>query len=246
MNRNLTSISRRMIPVFAIAFSGILFTACMKNKNDDSPNVPAAGLLGVNLAPDQNSVVIGLSGNSLTVNPLSFPNYTGGYRSIYPGDRVVESYDYPNSTPFATVTSRFDSGMYYSVYVIGLNGKYRNVVSKDNLDSLSATSGNAYVRYVNGITDSTISPAVSIKAGAINVVDENATYGGVSVFREVSPGDIVISVKNGASVDASRTIAVEARKIYTILLAGVPGATDDAQKVQIRYITNGELTDDSK
>lgn len=246
MTKLLNTVRKSLVPVLAIALSGILFTACLKNKNDDQSNLPVAGLLGVNLAPDQESVVIGLSGNSLTLNPLSFPNYTGGYRNIYPGERTIESYDYPNSTPFATVSSRFDSGMYYSVFVIGLNGKYKNVIAKDNLDSLSATSGNAYVRYVNAITDSTISPNVSIKAGASSIVNESATYGSVSAFKEVTPGDIVIAVKNGTTVDATRTIAVEARKIYTILLAGVPGGTDDSKKVQVRFITNGELTNDSK
>lgn len=246
MSRLLNSLRRIFVPVLAIAVSGVLLTACLKNKDDNNVNIPAAGLLGVNLAPDQQSVVIGLSGNSLTVNPLSFPNYTGGYRNIFPGQRTIDAYDYPNSTPFASVTSTFDSGMYYSVFVIGLNGKYKNVLSKDNLDSLNASSGNAFVRYVNAITDSTISPAVTIKAGTSSVVDETATYGSVSAFKEVAPGDIMIAVKNGSAVDTSRTITVEARKIYTILLAGVPGSTEESKRVQIRYITNGELTDDSK
>ena len=85
---------------------------------------------------------------------------------------------------------------------------------------------------------------MNITAGGNTIVNENATYAGVSQFKAVSPGQISITAKNGANVDASRTIDVAQGKAYTILISGVPGATDDT-KVQIRFIQNGTLTENN-
>ena len=245
MNLFLSRFRRSLIPVFGIIAIAVLFTACMKNK-DDNTNIPVAGLMSFNLAPDQQSVVFSISGNSLNASPLAFTSYSGGYQNIYPGSRTVNAYDYPNNVPLVSVEQNFDQNKYYSVFLLGSLGKYKNVISVDNLDSLSATTGNAYVRYVNAIGDSTISLTVTINAGANSIVNENAAFGDVSEFKAVSPGEISIAAKNSTGVDASRTITVESRKVYTVLLVGTPGASDDLKKVQIRYILNGAVTEDSK
>jgi hypothetical protein len=240
-----SNLRRVIVPVFAIAAAGVLFTACLKNKNDNS-NTPAAGLMAFNLAPDQQSVVITLSGNTLTPSPLGFNNYSGFYQNIYPGSRQIASYDYPNNSPLATSTFNFEVNKYYSVFVTGSGSNYRNVVSVDNFDSLSSTSGNSYIRYVNAIIDSVNTPTVTITAGGNNVVNENAAYASVSEFKSSAPGEVTITVKNGSTIDATRTITIDQKKIYTVLLSGIPGATDDTKKVQIKFIQNGTLTDDSQ
>ena len=226
-----------------IAAAAILLTSCMKNKGDNT-EIPAAGLMALNLAPDQQSVVITLSDNLLTRIPLAYTNYTGGYQNIYIGNRPVESFDYPSDKALATTDVTFEKDKYYSVFVVGANNSYRNVVTVDNFDSLSATSGKAYIRYINAVTDSVNTPVVNITAGGNTIVNENATYAGVSQFKAVSPGQISITAKNGANVDASRTIDAAQGKAYTILISGVPGATDDT-KVQIRFIQNGTLTENN-
>ncbi|HYF30270.1 MAG TPA: DUF4397 domain-containing protein [Chitinophagaceae bacterium] len=238
------SFRRNLFAGIAIVAAAVLFAACTKN-NDNNVDVPAAGLMAVNLAPDQRSVVVTLSGNLLTRTPLSYTSYTGGYQNIYIGNRPVQSFDYPASKPLASVDYEFKDDKYYSVFVVGANNSYRNVVVQDNIDSLSAASGQAYIRYVNAITDSVNTPLVTISAGGNTVVNETATYAGVSEFKAVAPGQLTVAAKNGAAIDASRTIDVAQGRVYTILLSGVPGATDDT-KVQIRFIQNGTLTDDGK
>jgi hypothetical protein len=244
MNKAFSYLRRGLVPVMAMMVAGILFTACLKNK-DDNPDIPAAGLMAFNLAPDQQSVIISLSGSSLTQSPLAYTSYTGVYQPVYAGNRTVAAYDYPNNSPLASAAYNFEQDKYYSVFVTGSNNSYRNVISADNFDSLSASSGNAYVRYINAVTDSVNTPTVTIAAGSNQVVNENAPYAAVSEFKAVTPGQISITVKNNSGVDASRTITVEQKKVYTILLAGVPGATDDTKKVQIRFIQNGTLSDDA-
>lgn len=242
MNKVLFYLRRSLIPVIAVVSAGVLFTACLKDK-DDNPSIPAAGLMSFNLAPDQSALVIRLSGNSLTQTPLAYTSYTGGYQNIYVGNRNIESFDYNNNRQLTSSGYNFEQNKYYSLFITGTNGAYRNIVAVDNFDSLSASSGNAYVRYINAVTDSVNAPTVTIAAGGNNVVNENAAYGAVSEFKAVTPGEISIAVKNNSGVDANRNITVEQKKAYTILLVGVPGTTNDNQKVQIKFIANGTLSD---
>jgi len=219
-----------------------VFTACKKDKADVQP-FPSAGLMTFNLAPDQQSVVVTLSDNLLTRSPLAFTSFSGVYQRVYVGDRSVQSYDYPDNQPLTSTNYNFEDGKYYSLFVVGAQDKYRNVISFDNFDELNANSGNAYIRFVNGITDSVNTQNVTITAAGNSVVNESATYASVGGFKAVAPGEVTITVK-GAGVDATRNINVEQKKVYTVLLAGDPGATGDS-KVQIRFIQNGVLTDEA-
>jgi hypothetical protein len=75
------------------------------------------------------------------------------------------------------------------------------------------------------------------------VINTPAGFSSVSDFVAADPGQVAVSVKNGSNIDASRTISLEQGKVYTVLLAGIPGATDTTKAVQIKYILNGSLTD---
>jgi hypothetical protein len=66
MNKVFSYLRRSMVPVLMVATAGLLFTACLKDKDNNTADVPAAGLMAFNLAPDQQSVVITLSNNTLT------------------------------------------------------------------------------------------------------------------------------------------------------------------------------------
>jgi hypothetical protein len=226
----------------ALLFMGVAFSACNKS-NNDNPDVPVAGLMAVHLAPDVNRASITLSGNTIS-NPLSYNSFTGSYLAIYPGSRDVVSYDYNNGSQLATANFNFEADKYYSVFLVGADTGYRNVVVRDNFDSLSATAGKAYIRYINGIPDAS-SPTVTIASNGSNVVNENAQFASVSDFKEVNAGDVAITVSNGGSINANRTISLEQHKIYTVLLAGLPSGTGD-QAVQIKYITNGLLDENTE
>lgn len=245
MNKVISYLRRGVLPVVGILTAAVLFTACLKDNDNDIADIPAAGLMAFNLAPDQESVVIALSGNLLTQQPLGFSNYTGTYRNIYTGNREVSSYDYPANDPLASISQQFDSGKYYSAFVVGYDDNYRNIVTTDNFDSLSASSGKAYVRYIYAVADSVNNSAVTIAKGGSNLVNDNAAFGHISEFTAVDPGEISVAVKQGSAIDASRNITVEAKKVYTILLIGVPGDSTEAKKPQIRFVLNGALTDEN-
>ena len=220
----------------SIVLAGLLFSACNKFDNEDN-NTPVAGLMAFNLAPDK-TVGFAIGGNALTNSPLSFASYTGGYLGIYPGNRSIESYDYMTGDSIASASFDFQAEKYYSAFVVGTGGTYQNVIVNDNLDSLSSSSG-PYIRYINAIAGSG-SPAVTISVNGNNVVNSDAPFASVSDFVAVTPGEVAITFNQG-STNASRTITLEQKKVYTVLFASGATTTDPAQ---IRYVENGMLEDE--
>ncbi|MET0392671.1 MAG: DUF4397 domain-containing protein [Chitinophagaceae bacterium] len=234
-----TIFSSFRLPVLAV-LTVFAFSACNKLDDDDIPDAPVSGLMAFNLAPDVSQAAIALSGSSITPSPLAFNSYTGGYLAVYSGDRSIESYNYGLSSSLATSSHTFAENQYYSVFVVGANSNYRHVVVADNLDELSG-SGQAFVRYINAIPDSS-RPSVTITAGGSNIVNDNAAFASVSGFVAANAGDATVSVTNGGTINANRTITLEQGKIYTVLLTGIPGTGDG---VQIRYIQNGTVDQDA-
>ena len=236
------SMKRTLMALSALLVSGVLMTAC---KKDTGPNndVPVSGLMAFNLSPDLQALGIALSRNLLSNSPLAYTNYTGGYRNIYPGQRTIQSYDYVKDTTLVNAQYNFDSQKYYSVFFVGNNGSYKNVIVHDDIDSLPST--HAWVRYINAIPDSS-APTVRIKANGTDVVSTVSPFSTVSGFNSVNTGNVTVAVSNGSNITANRTIAVENGKIYTVLLLGVPGATDTTKAVQIKYIVNGTINPDSE
>ncbi|MEJ7588304.1 MAG: DUF4397 domain-containing protein [Ferruginibacter sp.] len=121
---------------------------------------------------------------------------------------------------------------------MGANGTYRNVIVNDDLDTLSAAGGQAFVRYINAIPDSS-KPLITLTANGAELSNRSEAFGNVSSFSGVNPGDITIKVANGTTIAANPTITLEKGKIYTILLVGLPGSVDPAKAVQVKFITNG-------
>jgi hypothetical protein len=242
MKNFFSSVRMTLVAVSCIALVTVLLTACTKfNDDDNNNNTPVSGLMSFNLAPDQPSIGVALSGSNLTNAPLSYTNFSGDYQRIYIGNRAVESYDYNSDSSIASVNYNFEANKYYSLFVVGANDTYTNIVTHDNFDSLNSVSGKAYVRYINAIPDST-KPTVTITANGNNVINTPAAFSSVSDFVAADPGQVTIAIKNSNTIDANRTITLEQGKVYTVLLVGIPGSTDTTKTVQIKYILNGSLT----
>jgi hypothetical protein len=217
----------------------VLFSACNKNNNDDTNNnTPASGLLAFNLAPDIANASITLSGNLLTQAPLPYNSFTGTYLGVYSGTRPVVAINSNTNAEIASSSFDFVTDKFYSLFVVGKGGSYRNVIVNDNADSLSTSTGEAFVRYINAIPDST-HPAVTFAVNGSNVVNDNAAFASVSEFKPITSGSVTVTV-NGGTINKSRTVTLDQRKIYTFLLTGVPGSVS-ADSLQIRFIQNGTV-----
>ena len=229
---------RASIPVVAAAvFAVALLSACNK-KDAVTTHIPAAGIMVFNLAPDKDGIGVTLSGNLLNSTPLGYTDFNGNYQSIYTGTRDIQSFDLRDSI-LATSDFTFEDNNYYSVFVTGSNGSYQNIAVKDDIDS-NATADKAYIRYVNAIPDS-IAPVVSITSGGTNVSQAPAPFNTVSSFIPVNAGDVTIAAANGSNISTDRILTLENGQVYTVLIVGVPGATDNERKIQIRYVVNGSV-----
>ena len=238
--KSLFSFRRFVVGLAGIVSLSFLLGSCSKFDNDNN-STPAAGLMSFNLAPDQPGIYVTLSGNSLNNLPLGYTSYSGVYQAIFPGDRPVQVYSYPSDTAIAGVNQVFTADKYYSLFVVGTNGHYQNIVTNDNFDSLAASSGKAFIRYINAIPDSS-KPIVTIAANGNNVVNDNASFTSVSEFKTIDAGEVGVTISNGTSINASRNLTLEQGKVYTVLLVGTSGAADTTKAVQIKYISNGTIT----
>jgi hypothetical protein len=229
---------RASIPVvIAAVFAVGLLSACNK-KDAVETHIPAAGIMVFNLAPDKDGIGVTLSGNLLNSTPLGYTDFNGTYQSIYTGTRDIQSFDLRDSV-LATSAFTFDDNNYYSVFVTGTNGAYQNIAVKDDIDS-NATADKAYIRYINAIPDS-IAPVVSITAGGTSVSQTSAPFNTVRNFIPVNGGDVNFAASNVSNISTDRTLTLENGKVYTVLIVGVPGETDNERKIQIRYVVNGSV-----
>ena len=230
-----------LIPLTTLFLMTIVFSACKKTTNTNS-HIPAAGLMAFNLIPDSSTIGFKVGGSNFTTTPLAFTDYTGNYSTVSPGTNDVAFYDFSNGTTLASASQLFVDSAYYSAFAVGTSGNYKNIIVRDNFDSLTSASGNAFVRYVNAIPDSSLQPTVTISSGGNDVFDTSAVFTGVSDFKGITPGDISININTESGDTANRTINVEQGKIYTILLVGEPSTTDSTKMLQIKYIQNGQVT----
>jgi hypothetical protein len=226
--------TRSIKMMMGVAVAALVFTSCKKLDSDEN-NLPVSGLMAMNLATDPAPVGFAVSGNIITPAPLEFTSYTGGYVSLYSGQRPVSAYNHLSGQSLATADQMFDADKYYSAFLFGSGSSFEEVVVQDKLDTLSSST-QAFVRYVDGIQTNGAA-TVTVTMNGTNVINESASYKAVSEFKAVDPGSVTIHV-TGSNVDVTRTITLEKQKIYTIILAGKPGETG-TYVPQIRFIVNG-------
>ncbi len=219
--------------MLALAFSAVLIS-CSKNDDDNNVAPPSgAQLMLFNLAPDRPAIGFTLSGTELLSNALGYTSYSGRYLPIFPGTRELRSYDASTGSTLALITEPFADSLYYSAFLVGKAGWYRNVLARDNYNLVSPVSGKAWVRYINAVTDTITRPEVTIADST-----EGAVFASVSPFRQVNVGALNTRISSG-TFNATRSIAVTEHKIYTILFVGEPGSTDPNKAVQVKFIENG-------
>ena len=237
-------ISFHALSIFlSVLSAGILVSSCNKLDDGDGGQSAVSGLMGFNLAVDQQAIVMTLNGNSVSNAPLSYGNYTGTYVVVYSGNRNIRSFSANGGAELATKDVVLDTNMYYSSFLLGVNSNYSQLVVHDDFEGMSSTTGKAYVRYVQAIPG-TNPINVVMNTGGSEILNDQALFGNVTEFASVDPGDLDITLSNGSNIDTSRTISLEAKKVYTVLLMGQADATDQEKRPQVKFILNGTLPED--
>lgn len=224
-----------------LAFVGIL-SSC--STNDDTYEVDPeqiAGFMAINTVTDQQQIGVSLSGIYVG-QPLPYRAYTGGYVNIFPGERSTDAFSPYSGNTLSSTSFTYEKGKYYSLFITGRKDHYENIIIEDNLNDLAVQDSISYVRYINAIPTEEV-PELTLANATDTLLKEKAAYQEVSEFLKVKGKELTIQV-NGDSIQAERTIELENRKIYTLLIVGNPESTDDLKKAQIRYIENGRLIED--
>ncbi|MEO8824174.1 MAG: DUF4397 domain-containing protein [Ginsengibacter sp.] len=238
MEKRLFSILQNKFLYLAL-FSVVAFSACKKG---DVPATPTAGLMAFNLIADSTPpVVFVLNNNSITNTPLSYSSFTGTYLPVYTGPRTLQVYPGNSDSLLASGSFTVEANKYYSAFVMGANGTYKNMIVDDELDLLPDSTGKAFVRYVNAIPDSS-NQNVTISASGMDEVTGITHYGDISPFTGITPGNFTLGISNDSTISATRTITFEKDKVYTVLLTGMPHPTDTAKAVKISFVVNGTIT----
>ncbi len=184
MKNKLFSVIRNKF-FYILLFSAVTFSAC---KKEDVATAPTSHLMAFNLIPDSTQpVVFVLDNNTLANSSIAFNSFTGGYLDVFSGPRTLKLYQTNSDSALASMSYTFQPGMYYSAFAEGANGTYTNRIVNDNLDSLPTSTGNAFVRYVNAIPDSS-SSMITVSANGSDVVGTNTSFGDVSDFTGIAPG----------------------------------------------------------
>lgn len=241
MVKNMSKLNYLILLTGGLLFSVLMISSCKKDPIN-VPLQPVAGFMAFNLAADKPNVGFAISGTNLTNSAVIFTGYTGAYALINTGIREVEAYDFNSGTTISTQSANFRDSSYNSSFLLGYNGIYKTIVVEDKLIPLTATTGKAWVRYVNAIADTVANPVVTVSSNGNNAINEPAAFAKVSEFQLVNAGAITINVTDSAAISTNRTITVGENKIYTLLLVGVPNDTDPAKVVQVKFIQNGQLT----
>ncbi len=227
----------RRFSILAIGFS-LLLVSCKKEKTESKVGV--AGLVAFNLAPDQNHLMITVDDSYFTSTPLLYSRYTGKYFGIYEGNRSIVAFDNTTNKDLAQLDFNFKDSGYYSLFFIGYKSHYRNFLVEDKLSSIPKSTGKSFVRYLYAIPDS-LGSHVTVSNSGINTFDESNTYGNISEFKQIEPGNVDVKIMNGSGdIDLQRSLSLQSDGIYTILLQGTTQSTDTLQKVKINLIKNGD------
>lgn len=237
MEKLFLSLRRKISLSCIIMLMLVLSVGCKKDSVDEHMD-PVSHLMSFNLAPDKAAVNISVSGDVITNQPLGYPNYTGLYQDVDPGLQTVQSVDVGLNAAMASASLSFEEDKYYSLFVLGNQGNYSNIIVRDNYESLPVGSGKSYVRYINAIPDSS-DLTVSITANGSVILATDVHYATVSDFFPLDGLDLVIGIDNGVNVTAQETFNFQIGKAYTVLFTGIPGTPDLSKAVKIQYALTG-------
>ncbi len=234
--KNLVS-SKGFLLTLSLIILSFVFTAC--NKNDDNIQQPdAAGIMGFNLAADQNATGFRIDGRIFTQNPLAFGNYTANYRAVYTGSRRLESFNYNSGALLDSARTTFQNDKYYSTFLFGRNNNYDQVIVEDALDTLAYQTNKAYVRMVNAYTLNNFIPTIVYLQNNAELSNNRLAYKAITEFMQIPAGEIKVEARAGSEPKTSRTINFEANKVYTLLLLDNANM-DTLANPEIKFIVNG-------
>lgn len=222
------------LKLLSIFLLPIILFSC--SDNSDLELDGTTKIMIVNASPDAGPIEFYLDDIRVdTAGAISYTN-NSGYIATKAGDQKADVKVSLTSELLLTQQVFFQPNRTYSLFVTGKAAK-DSVIYVATEDKLIAPTGNkAKIRFIN-LSPGTI--AYDVFAVGKNLFS-NATYRSASEFQEVNAASYILELRaSGTTANVlSRTINVEAGRIYTIWLKGLSGIVAGDTALGIELLRN--------
>ncbi len=221
---------KRKLLYFCTAIcSVVLFASCSKDETEAS-----ASIMFVNVSPNGANIDASVGGSVVASN-IAYPN-NSGYKTVATGTQNIKVTQSTGGAEVLNGSFSFESGAYYSFYVVDSSHERKATIVRDDLSAPSA--GKAKIRILHLAPDA---PAVNISitgSGSAAITSNNRTFNDVATnaafgsFTEVDAAGLTIQANSVATTTNIFTLPVAtltAGKIYTIIIKGFPTGTGTQQ-----------------
>lgn len=224
----------KKIGVFALLSIGALtIQSCSK---ENAPVQEIAFLNITNTSPSLATFNIFVDQSIINQGAVPFGGTTG-YLRIPAGAHNIK-FTTAGNEPVITKSLSFENNSITSLFLIGKPANAEYFTVKDQLGSI--TSSKAFVRFINLSSDA---PSLDLTEKDGDVIISNNAYKTASAFKEIDPKSYVLQFKiTNTETEMERgtleTFEFKAGISYTVIAAGLVGATDTEQSFGGKIIIN--------
>lgn len=214
----------------------LLFTSCLKSKNDYTPP-PAGYVTFFQAAPDEQPVDLYFNSNKVNLAPLQYGDGID-YFKAFPGLRTINIYNSNTQTLLFSDTATIRPNIAYSLFLIN------NAQQQPGLflvtDSISKpASGKATLRFINVSPDA---PAVDLAVKDSAAFVTNKGFKGFSSFIPKTGGQTYnFEIRQHGTNKVLATllgVTLNSGLVYTIWLHGLANTAIDGDKLTASLVTN--------
>lgn len=217
-------------------FLSLLFTSCLKSKNDYTP--PPAGYVAFfQAAPDEQPIDLYFNSNKVNQAPLGYGDGID-YFQAYPGLRTVNIYNSNSHMLLFSDTARISPNIAYSLFLVTNSSQQPGLfMLTDSIRQPAA--GKATLRFINVGPDA---PAVDLAIKDSTAFVINKGFKGFSSFIPKTGGQTYnFEIRQHGTNTVLATLSgvtLNSGLVYTIWLHGLANTAIAGDKLTASIVTN--------
>ncbi|MDO3628939.1 DUF4397 domain-containing protein [Mucilaginibacter sp. BT774] len=216
-------------------FISLVFTSCLKTKNDYTPP-PLAYVTFFQASPGEQPLDLYFNSNKVNQTPL---NYGDGidYFQAYPGLRTVNLYHTGGTSLVYSDTITLKPNIAYSLFMVNTASNPGILLVNDSISRPS--SGMATVRFINVSPDA---PAVDLAVKDSAAFVSNKAFKGFSSFiPKIAGKTYTFEVRRHGTNTVLTTLSgvtLNSGLVYTIWLHGLANTAIPEEQLMASIVTN--------
>ena len=216
-------------------FISLVFTSCLKGKNDYTPP-PAAYVTFFQASPGEQPLDLYFNNNKVNQIPLNYGDDID-YFQAYPGLRTVNLYHSGGTSVVYTDTITLKPNIAYSLFMVNTASDPGILLVTDSISRPAA--GMATVRFINVSPDA---PAVDLAVKDSAAFVSNKAFKGFSSFIPKAGGktyNFEIRQHGTSTVLATMSgVTLNSGLVYTIWLHGLANTAIPEDQLMANIVTN--------